>query len=255
MPYKDIEKRRLRNRENGKQKVKTPCCICGKDAFVRKDTLYKYKNITCSSTCKSVLISRSNLTKIDELQFIEEYQKQNCGYQTLCQKYHIAGNRGLDILIKNNIKISNGVGIRKEMFHKEIGGWLRSENRVCKKCNKIFKFRKGSTVGYFCSHLCYMQYSGRTSIEEKMAKTLTEINIKYEEQFKIKRKYYDFYLPEYCTLIECDGTYWHSLDNNKNNDIVKNELAKKTGYTLLRFTENEINNNLEYIKQILCSLK
>ncbi len=99
-----------------------------------------------------------------------------------------------------------------------------------------------------------MKYSGRTTIEESMAKLLIELNIKFEEQFKIKRKIYDFYLPEFNTLIECDGDYWHSLPKNKANDILKNKLAHEMGYNLIRFTETAINNDMDKIRSYLIRL-
>lgn len=67
------------------------------------------------------------------------------------------------------------------------------------------------------------------------------------------KKFYDFYLPKYDALIEVDGVYWHgkNLDYNdlnstqkhtRNNDIVKNALAKEHNYKLIRVWEDEIDN-------------
>jgi very-short-patch-repair endonuclease len=57
------------------------------------------------------------------------------------------------------------------------------------------------------------------------------------DNIKSKIRLYDFYLPEKNILIECDGDYWHSLPENVENDLFKDELAKKQNFKLIRFPE------------------
>ena len=67
------------------------------------------------------------------------------------------------------------------------------------------------------------------------------------------QKWYDFYLFDFNLLIEIDGTYWHgkNLKYNelnkqqiitRNNDVIKNDLAKYKNYNLLRIWSDEIKN-------------
>lgn len=240
MPYKDIKKRNKKQRERGKKKVKTICCICGKDAFVRKDTLYKCKNNTCSKKCKSIFLKNMKETKINNKSFIQEYLKFNCGFQSLCKKYHIGNVRGKEILEKNDIKIKTSYEIKKIMREKGVGNWKKAENRFCMKCGKKFKYKKKSTVGRFCSVYCYMRYKGKTQIEEITENILNKFKIKNIYQFKLNNSFFDFYLPKYNILIECDGTYWHSFPDTIKRDNKKTKMAKKEGYFLIRFSEKEI---------------
>lgn len=63
-----------------------------------------------------------------------------------------------------------------------------------------------------------------TSIELKVKKQLEENNISFKYQmYKFDRKnkcgyIFDFYLPKYKMVIECDGDYWHSLPKMKIRD-------------------------------------
>ena len=71
--------------------------------------------------------------------------------------------------------------------------------------------------------------------------------MKYFEQHKPIFNYYqtDFVSEKYKIIIECDGDYWHSLPKVKNRDLIKNELANKNNYYMLRFWEHEINQDIE----------
>lgn len=245
------ERKRIRQAEQ----VPVQCAICNQDTTVRRDTSKKYNRFTCSPQCKSKLISDNNSTKIDEDVFIQEYLKFKKGYQELAKDFNIGSVRARDILIKNNIQILSSNQIKKFIFDSGLGAWNRAEQRSCKNCNTSFKYRKASTVGYFCSHECYVKYSGRTSIEIKMSSLLMSLNIDFIEQYKLEKKYYDFYLPRSNTLIECDGNYWHSFEDAKKNDLFKNCLAIKNGYQIIRFTETMINKNIEQIKKIILDLE
>jgi very-short-patch-repair endonuclease len=64
-------------------------------------------------------------------------------------------------------------------------------------------------------------------------------------------------------IIEVDGDFWHCnpinfpnadyITQQKNviRDKEKNEWAQSNGYKLLRFWENDINNNIKQVKQTL----
>ena len=250
MPYKDKEQERLRQ----KRKVDVECSICGKTTQVRYDTSKRYSRFTCSKQCKSILLKQLKTAFVDEQAFIQEYQQYELGYQKLCQKYGIGGIRGKEILNRHNVSILSSVELKKIMFQKGLGNWARQEERICQNCGNTFSFRKAATQGLFCSHKCYMQYQGRTSIEIKLFELLTKLDYQFIEQYKIERKYYDFYLPKYQLLIECDGVYWHSLPKARLNDRVKDNLAYFKKYRLIRFTEDEINNHIDRIEFYLINL-
>ena len=96
-----------------------------------------------------------------------------------------------------------------------------------------------------------------TSIELKTASILTNHNIQFIQQHKIgvtKKYRFDFFLPEYNMVIECDGDYWHGKDLSddelnetqvlsRHYDNIKNKILKELGILLVRFWESEINKN------------
>jgi very-short-patch-repair endonuclease len=102
-----------------------------------------------------------------------------------------------------------------------------------------------------------LEYKFETLLE------LLEINFTHSYYIKETRKIYDFYLPDQNILIEVDGDFWHcnpinhptpvckSQEINLINDEFKNKWAKDNGYKLLRFWEDDINNNIKSVKQTL----
>ena len=82
--------------------------------------------------------------------------------------------------------------------------------------------------------------------EKKISDLLTSMDIVFKRQYTIPNSNfrYDFYLPEYNMLIEYDGALHFKavehfggeahLNLTKYRDLMKNRLAKKNGYILLR---------------------
>jgi very-short-patch-repair endonuclease len=105
----------------------------------------------------------------------------------------------------------------------------------------------------------------RSGLEYKFEGLLESLEIKYIHSYYIESigKIYDFYLPEYNILIEVDGDFWHcnpethiipeckTQEINIENDKFKTQWAIDNGYRLLRFWENDINNNIKQVKQVL----
>lgn len=84
-----------------------------------------------------------------------------------------------------------------------------------------------------------------TSIEVKMQNELKSRNISFEKHLPICNVCQpDIIFPENKVSIFCDGTYWHSLPNMKIKDIRQNEILTQNGWCVLRFSDNEINNNV-----------
>lgn len=84
-----------------------------------------------------------------------------------------------------------------------------------------------------------------TSIEIKMKEALEKEGIVFAAQYNLHEKFLmDFAIPQLKIGIECDGVYWHSLPRNRSYDIRKNNYCKIVGWTLLRFTDREINHSI-----------
>lgn len=83
-----------------------------------------------------------------------------------------------------------------------------------------------------------------TSIEKAVYDYLVIKGIVFEKQKLINGKFsVDAYIPSLNLVIECDGSYWHSLDKNMKRDKAKNAYLAKCGYGMVRLNEPDIRNN------------
>lgn len=146
-------------------------------------------------------------------------------------------------------------------------------------CYRTTKQIENSKNGkFFCSSKCSAldglkliqknKHKVKGTKPEKEFETLLKYhNINYIFQYSLQwingwKKWYDFYLPDFNTLVEIDGTYWHGKDldemklnsqqlQTRNNDLLKNELAINQGFRLIRIWSNEIQNfDINKIKSI-----
>ena len=106
-----------------------------------------------------------------------------------------------------------------------------------------------------------------SNLERMVADILEELKIDYEREKPLKYlkgyRYYDFSLVDHKVLIEVDGAYWHGDVGNKptyagmmakKNDMTKNWLAKKEGFTILRIKEKDLVDNYNQVKENISSL-
>lgn len=94
-------------------------------------------------------------------------------------------------------------------------------------------------------------------LERLVADTLDGGGIKYKFQFFINDngicKSYDFKIKNKPLIIEIDGDYWHGnpklkkhhpkIEETRKNDILKEGMAKKRGYKIIRLWESDIKGN------------
>lgn len=105
-----------------------------------------------------------------------------------------------------------------------------------------------------------------TDIEQLVTFMLEQINVPYHSQFFLAHNgqtyAYDFKLKDLSILIEVDGDYWHggpSTENHvpyvnevKEKDEFKTQLAEQHGYTILRFWGSDVKERPFWvIQQIL----
>jgi len=123
---------------------------------------------------------------------------------------------------------------------------------ICKTCKKVFYKRYSQvkrTSNNFCSLSCSAIYrknrfpKANTSIERKVAKWLDDLEIKYTQQELVEGICRPDFLLDNKTIVQCDGSYWHSLFENKNRDVKQDFLLGFKGYKILRLKETDINNH------------
>ena len=105
-----------------------------------------------------------------------------------------------------------------------------------------------------------------TNIELITKRALEELNISFLQQYRCSRFVFDFYLPYFNFVIECQGDYWHANPEkfqilnevqvkNCERDRSKKEFLEKEKISYLFIWESEIHENFEKLKEhILSSL-
>ena len=94
-----------------------------------------------------------------------------------------------------------------------------------------------------------MNSSFETNIERKVRRELEKRGyrrgIDFSCQYPLRFGYIlDFAFPNQMLAVETDGNYWHSKPNIKKRDVYKNFILRKMGWTVLRFSEDEILANV-----------
>ena len=150
--------------------------------------------------------------------------------------------------------------------YKKIGKNPDKIEKRCSFCGDSFEVIKSLEKQRYCSYLCAINDNfgfdplKKTEPEKKFETWLQSNNISYKSPYPLKGKLYDFYIPSMNMLVEIDGIYWHGkgiLDEelsetqklNRNNDRIKDCIAKENGYNLLRIWEDEIKNVSKYLHQ------
>jgi len=106
-----------------------------------------------------------------------------------------------------------------------------------------------------------------TSIEIKIENLLKDLRLNFIKQYRMSKWVFDFYLPEFNTIIECQGDYWHAnpllFEESKLNKIqLKNidrdkrkiKFIEENQINSIFLWECEIHSNIEEIKNMLITL-
>lgn len=125
------------------------------------------------------------------------------------------------------------------------------------------KTRRALKVEFFNSKSKASKYGDDTSIETFVYDILDEIGVKYIKQKAIRIHNVDAYLPEFNTIIQIHGCYYHGCPTcylvPKNNiqrkniekDRKANQTFEKEGHILVEIWEHEIKNEPEKVKERL----
>lgn len=101
-------------------------------------------------------------------------------------------------------------------------------------------------------------------LEQAVANILDELGCKYIWQYRQGKVVFDFYLPDYATVIEAHGTFWHAdprfyshsqlhkiQQRNITNDAYKHRVASNNNLTLMIIWEHDIKNNFQVVTKWL----
>mgnify|MGYP000864490731 FL=1 len=133
---------------------------------------------------------------------------------------------------------------------------------TCQWCGKTYEQKPSvAPKSRFCSRTCHGAWTahniGRkeTSIEASIRSLLDQMGVPYIQECKIGFYTCDFVIESSRLVIECDGTYWHSIAKVFRRDRGKDKYLSNKGYKVLRLPESLIKSDLEQCRQqILKSL-
>ena len=224
------------------------CIVCN------DKVVYKYQ--TCSSECKSVLLSkRANdfhlenpgvwVGKVMSKEHAESIGKSNKG--------KTSWNKGLtkesDKRVAKQTDNANKNRKPRENY--------RHSQQTIKKISEATQGRVPWNVGITHTPETIKKivtHRSNNKLEELVASLLEVNNIDYKHQFFLSRggsnKSFDFYIKSKNLLVEIDGDYWHGgpgcdkhfykVDEVIENDRVKDKMAIDNGFDIVRIWESEI---------------
>ena len=76
-------------------------------------------------------------------------------------------------------------------------------------------------------------------------------DLKFRRQYKIGNFIVDFYCERLGLIIELDGDV-HVYKNKQEKDKIREEFLRKRNFNIIRYTNNEIYNNLDSVMEDLC---
>lgn len=127
--------------------------------------------------------------------------------------------------------------------------WSKGENREKQSHRRVLFIKENG-------------FTTISKLEDYFSTLLDSQNIEYYRQFYIReiKSLYDFKVKNKKILIEVDGDFWHcnpktkhkiaTTEHQKKNlisDSIKTDWCLNNGYTLLRFWEDDINNNVDWV--------
>lgn len=92
-----------------------------------------------------------------------------------------------------------------------------------------------------------------TELEQRMYKMLMSMNIPFQRwaQFPLGPYRVDFAIPQIKLAIECDGDAFHRTPEARAHDKTRDMRLASSGWTVIRFGEGDLKDNLEAVRQTL----
>lgn len=154
-----------------------------------------------------------------------------------------------------------------------INGYYHSDKTLNKMSISNIGLKKQSVKGRKVHSMWMKKYNNSLSYEQKikhiieitsrtgkdriskaeliLKKCLEENDIKFVYQYPHKLGIADFYLPDKNLIVECNGSYWHSLPKSIARDKKKMEWFNNNGYKALIFCSEDIVDNKNSLNKVI----
>lgn len=107
-----------------------------------------------------------------------------------------------------------------------------------------------------CSRRCAGQLGMRSrprisSLERRMMAAFQDAGLSPVQQFALGYYAVDFAFPDARLVVECDGTYWHSLPKQQRLDRAKDGYCRSHGWRIIRLPEAAIKADIAGCVQLV----
>jgi hypothetical protein len=207
---------------------------CSKRKYCSKECTNEHRKTLLKGTKQSRECVSKRVESMKGFKHTEESKQK----MSKVHKGRKAWNKGIPQTEEQKQKISKTVldniysltrQERKEKYGKQNIGRRITDTQKKKQSFSILKTTKEK--GRKGSHVSKSEIAWGKEIEKIF-------NIKLEHSKWIKGRCFDYKYKNY--LFELDGEYWHSIGKRKEVDILKEKIAKETGYTLFRFSLDSV---------------
>lgn len=82
-------------------------------------------------------------------------------------------------------------------------------------------------------------------LERMLAAALDAHGVAYVREYRISNIHVDFAFPERKLAVECDGHRYHASRDDKTRDAKRDAFLKRRGWRVLRFTGDDIRNDIQ----------
>jgi hypothetical protein len=266
---------------NDINKIKVYCDVCKTEVLRTKSNLNKNQHVFCSKTCE---------VKFRHDQAYEIRQCEICNKEIECSKLSTQRFCSLACQIEWQQKYPK-LGLENKQFTSQLISCHWCGNEYYENQYKVNSEQKN----FFCSNKCRREWYSKkfsqsiewkersainatkllcsgimskkeTSIQTKINKLLSDMNIKYKNEYNCKYVAIDnaIFVNNKMLFIECMGTYWHcdlrnytkiQYEMQKNRirmDKIKHTYIKNTyGIDILYLWETDISKNIELCKELI----
>ena len=114
--------------------------------------------------------------------------------------------------------------------------------KVCEWCGQIFNCKPFSASNRrFCSRECIRSKVGESRPERLVREALEDLQIQFQQEYKVLRYHLDFFWPEHNLAIEADGGFWHTNSIGRLRDQRRDTNLLALGIKTIRITEDDLN--------------
>ena len=140
-------------------------------------------------------------------------------------------------------------GVRRSYFNNPKLRMLRTLSNKAAWASMSSEEKKRRYINGLRKMQLRAQQTNVSSIEMKVKSQLDDIGIRYIHQLQVDGGKFilDFYIPSLKLVVECNGDYWHNLENRKRRDDELKKYVTSTGRSIIFIWEHEINDELFWV--------